>query len=229
MEYSKVIPATFASRPNRFIAHCEVDGRPVVAHTRNTGRMRELLIPGAAVFLEPAADPGRKTSYTLVSVYKGRELVNIDSQAPNRVVHEALEEGLLLPGMGPMTDIRREVRMGDSRFDIGFMTGGLRGFLEVKGVTLEVDGRARFPDAPTERGVKHVRELIQLRGEGYATAVFFLVQMKGVYSFSPNDTTHPAFGDALRDAQTAGVPIYCYDARVEPGGVVLGTPVPVRL
>lgn len=229
MDYTEVIPATFVSRPNRFIALCEVQGKVVKAHTRNTGRLRELLVPGADVLIEPALDPSRKTPYTLLSVYKGDELVNIDSLAPNRVVYEALVGGLVLPGIGSVADARREVNRGDSRFDIGFIAGGTQGFLEVKGVTLEVDGVARFPDAPTERGVKHIRGLIELAQSGQISAILFLAQMKGVRAFSPNDATHPAFGEALRDAQEAGVHLYCYDAIVTPGRVLLDMLLPVVL
>lgn len=229
MIYPPTVPALFISRPNRFVALCAIDGRTVSAHVRNTGRLGELLLPGAKVWLLPAA-PGRKTPYTLIAVEKGKMLVNIDSQVPNKVVYEAITGGLILPGLGGIEAPRREVRHGNSRFDIGFGRKGFsEGFMEIKGVTLEVDGAALFPDAPTERGLKHMRHLTALAAEGHPAAVFFLVQLRGAERFSPNSVTHGAFAEALKGAKAAGVHIYCYDSHVTPNSITLGEPMPVVL
>lgn len=229
MIYPPTCPAIFLSRPNRFVAICQIGQRTVRAHVRNTGRLGELLLPGAEVWLLPAA-PGRKTAYTLIAVQKGERLVNIDSQAPNRVVYEALEGGLELTGLGRLSGLRREIRVGNSRFDIGFDgPGGQPGYKEVKGVTLEQEGLALFPDAPTQRGLRHLQELTELAAKGHPTAVFFLVQMEDVRSFSPNARTHPAFAEALRAAKEGGVHLYCYRSHVTPRSITLAQPVPIAL
>ena len=196
MRYQRVIPGKFLSRPNRFIALVEVGGETVVAHVKNTGRCKELLVPGVKVWLEESANPARKTLYDLIAVEKGSLLINMDAQAPNKVFAEWARSGVL-PGL---TLLRPETTWGSSRFDFYWESAAEKGFVEVKGVTLERDGGAYFPDAPTERGVKHLKELTAARQQGYQAAVCFVIQMKGVDFFSPNDETHPEFGDTLRMA-----------------------------
>ena len=224
MRYQHVVRGTFLDRPNRFIAHVALEGGVEVCHVKNTGRCRELLTPGAAVYLARSDNPARKTRYDLVAVEKGSLLINMDAQAPNRVFGEWAEHFL------PETAVvRPEFTWEDSRFDFRLETPAGPCFVEVKGVTLEENGRALFPDAPTERGVKHLRGLTRAVEQGYRAAVFFVVQMKGPKSFSPNDATHPAFGEALRRAAAAGVEIYAYDCRVTPSSLVLDAPVEVLL
>ncbi len=229
MRYHNVIPAVFRERPNRFLAICEIGKTTQTVHVKNTGRCRELLLPGTTVYLEPAADPDRKTRYSLIAVQKGERLINMDSQAPNAAVREALESGLDLFGMGMPDRIRPETTLGDSRFDFSLVYGETTTYLEVKGVTLEEDGIVLFPDAPTERGLKHLRELTGLAEDGIPVGVLFLVQMEDVRFFTPNRKTHPAFAEALIQARNAGVHIFCYDCRVTPGEMILSKPVPVRL
>lgn len=225
MEYQQVVPGAFLTRPNRFIARVEVDGQVVTAHVKNTGRCKELLLPGAKVYLERAANPARKTLYDLIAVEKDPLLINMDAQAPNKVFGEWASGG----GLAGLTLLRPETTWGNSRFDFYWESAKEQGFVEVKGVTLEQDGAAYFPDAPTLRGVKHLRELTAARQQGYRTAVCFVIQMTGVRSFSPNDATHPEFGDALREAARAGVEVWAYDCRVTPSSLVMADPVPVRL
>ena len=226
MDYHSIATGRFLERPNRFIAHVEVGVRTEICHVKNTGRCRELLVPGATVYLEQSDNPKRKTRFDLVAVEKGSLLINMDAQAPNRLFGEWAAAGHFCPGL---QQIRPEVTFGDSRFDFRLDTADGPFFVEVKGVTLEEDGIARFPDAPTERGVKHLRELARAVGEGYRAAVFFVIQMKGVTCFQPNDRTHPAFGTALREAAPAGVEVYAYDCVVTPEKVRIDAPVPVRL
>lgn len=225
MEYQQVIPGRFLARPSRFIAHVEVGGEIVVAHVKNTGRCRELLIPGAPVYLQPAENPARKTLYDLIAVEKGPLLINMDAQAPNKVFAEWARAG----GIPGLTLLRGETVWGSSRFDFYWETETEKGFVEVKGVTLERDGAAYFPDAPTLRGVKHLKELTAARQQGYRTAVCFVIQMTGVQFFAPNDETHPEFGDTLRMAARSGVEVWAYDCRVTPGSLAMAAPVPVRL
>ena len=230
MEYGKILPGIFRARPNRFIAHVEMGGRVEVCHVKNTGRCRELLLPGVRVWLEESANPARRTKYDLIAVEKERPdgvlLINMDSQAPNRVFGEWAAAG----GLGFVPDLLRpETAYGSSRFDFYWEYGGRRGFWEVKGVTLEEDGAARFPDAPTLRGVKHLEELILAREAGYEAGVCFIVQMEGMRYVEPNDATHPEFGAALRRAARAGVEVLALECAVEPGRLgVLGR-LPVRL
>lgn len=226
MQYQNVKKGIFLTRPNRFIAHVEVDGATQVVHVKNTGRCRELLVPGASVYLEESANPARKTKYDLIAVEKGELLINMDAQAPNQVFREWADQGGFLPGL---TQLRPETTWGNSRFDFYWEAGGRRGFVEVKGVTLEENGHARFPDAPTERGVKHLEELIRCRSEGYEAAVCFVLQMEGMKDFAPNDSTHPAFGQALRKAAQAGVQILAHTCRVTPETLTIAEPVPVCL
>ncbi|MBP3300293.1 MAG: DNA/RNA nuclease SfsA [Clostridia bacterium] len=216
MKYNKVVPARFLQRINRFVARVELDGREETVHVKNTGRCKELLVEGATVYLACSDSPSRKTKYDLVTVEKVRKdgsvlSVNIDSQIVNDVAEEWLSEGNLF---SPHAKIRREVRYGNSRFDFYVEDGSRKAFLEVKGVTLEQDGFARFPDAPTERGVKHLNELISCMGDGYEAYVLFVLAMEGMHSFAPNDETHKAFGDTLRLAAKQGVKILAVECSV---------------
>lgn len=228
MRYPNIHPAVFLERPNRFIAHVDLDGETVVAHVKNTGRCKELLVPGAAVYLEQSDNPARKTLYDLIAVEKGagKRLINMDAQAPNKVFAEWASGGRFVPGL---TLLRPETTFGQSRFDFYWEAGDRRGFVEVKGCTLERDGAAYFPDAPTERGVKHVEELMAARRAGYEAALVLVIQMKGVAFWSPNDVTHPAFGDAVRRAPQAGVRILAYDCNLTPDSLEINDPVEVRL
>lgn len=220
MRYQHVVRGTFLDRPNRFIAHVALKGGVEVCHVKNTGRCRELLTPGAAVYLARSDNPARKTRYDLVAVEKGSLLINMDAQAPNRVFGEWAEHFLPEPAV-----VRPEFTWEDSRFDFRLEDGEGPVFVEVKGVTLERDGQALFPDAPTERGVKHLRGLARAAGQGYRAAVFFVIQMEGVSCFRPNDETHPAFGAALREAAESGVGVYAYDCLVTPDSLAIRRPV----
>ena len=226
MRYNAVEKGRFLARPNRFIAHVDLEGQTEVCHVKNTGRCRELLTPGAAVYLERSSNPARKTKYDLIAVEKGGLLINMDAQAPNKVFGEWAAEGKFLSGL---TSIRPEFTWEDSRFDFMLEVGRGRIFVEVKGVTLEENGEVRFPDAPTERGVKHLRGLQRAVGQGFRAAVFFVVQMKGPARFRPNDATHPAFGQALREAAKDGVGVFAYDCLVAPDSLTLDAPVEVVL
>lgn len=226
MHYGEIVKGRFLARPNRFIAHVETEEGIIVCHVKNTGRCRELLVSGATVYLERAANPGRKTAYDLIAVEKGDLLINMDAQAPNRIFGEWAAAGNFL---SDLSSIQSEVFYGNSRFDFRLETPSGAMFVEVKGVTLEEDGEVRFPDAPTERGVKHLEELIRAVEEGYSAGVFFVIQMKGARCFRPNDLTHPAFGAALRRAAERGVSVYAYDCHVTPNTIFLDQPVPVLL
>ena len=210
MRYKKMVKGTFLERPNRFIAKVEIGGSLETVHVKNTGRCRELLPAGAEVWCEKAANPNRKTKYDLITVRKGDRLINMDSQAPNIAASEWLRSG----GLGEIQDLRGEVFHGDSRFDFSFLKDGKQCFLEVKGVTLETDGVCAFPDAPTERGVKHLNGLIKAVREGCGAYVLFVIQIKDVKYLHPNDKTDPAFGKALREAAAAGVEILAMDCDV---------------
>lgn len=225
MRYKTMVPGRFLARPNRFIAHVEIGGNTEVCHVKNTGRCRELLPPGAQVWCQRADDPKRKTKYDLITVRKGDRLINMDSQAPNT----AAKEWLLAGGLGDITDLRAETTHEDSRFDFSFTLDGKRCFLEVKGVTLENDGVCAFPDAPTERGVKHLRGLTRAAQEGYGAFVLFVIQMPDVKYLRPNDATDPAFGAALRDAAANGVTVLAMDCAVTPDRMDIRLPVLVRL
>lgn len=233
MKYDKICKGNFIERPNRFVAVVEIDGKTEKAHVKNTGRCRELLIPGTTVYLEDfdGRMGTRKMRYSLIGVEKGDVLINMDSQAPNKVCEEALLSGRLqLPGMGALTDVKREKTYGGSRFDFRVEDAdGQIGWLEVKGVTLEEDGVARFPDAPTERGVKHVNELIDAVRDGYCGYVLFVIQMPEVSYFEPNDKTHKAFGDALREASKSGVHIMAWTCEVGMDTLELKEPVKIVL
>ena len=225
MQYKAMVPGIFLARPNRFIAHVEIDGRREVCHVKNTGRCKELLPTGAKVWCEVSDNPARKTKYDLITVQKGSRLINMDSQAPNA----AAREWLLAGGLGMIHDLRPETVHGESRFDFSFTLDGRQCFLEVKGVTLEEDGVCAFPDAPTQRGVKHLRGLAKAAGEGFGAYVLFVIQMDGVKYLHPNDATDPAFGAALREAAAAGVHIIAMDCAVSPDTMALRQPVPVLL
>ena len=223
MTYTRCRTGIFRSRPNRFVAVVEVDGTDRVCHVKNTGRCKELLVPGCTVVLQAADNPARKTPYDVIAVYKGERLINMDSQAPNEVAAEYLRRRF------PNAVLRREVRYGDSRFDFYMVEDGQEWFIEVKGCTLEVDNVGYFPDAPTERGVKHLRHLTAAVEAGYRAAVLFVIQMEGVTAIRPNDATHPAFGDALRQAHAAGVEVWAVDCTVTPDTLTHRRPVPVEL
>ncbi len=215
MKYKNIVKGTFIERPNRFIAYAEIDGKMEKAHVKNTGRCKELLLPGASVYLEVADNPERKTKYDLIAVEKFREgkeplLINMDSQAPNNAAEEWLKKGNLF---SENAVVKREVRYGKSRFDFYIEDGERKAFLEVKGVTLEENGLALFPDAPTERGVKHIKELMACMDEDYEAYILFVIQMKEMHAFSPNDKTHPDFGRALREAADGGVKVLAVDCK----------------
>ena len=213
-------------RPNRFIAYAELNGKKETIHVKNTGRCAELLRPGAAIYVQESDNPERKTKWDLIAVEKetgsGKRLINMDSQIPNRVVQEWIEAGNLFPDVSL---VRPETTYGNSRFDLYVEAGERRIFIEIKGVTLEEDGVCRFPDAPSDRAVKHLEELIRAKKEGYEAYVFFVIQMKGVSYFTPNTDTHPAFAEALRRAKEAGVEILAYDCSVAPDSIVVSEPV----
>ena len=224
MRYDNIVRGRFLSRPNRFIALVDIDGAETVCHVKNTGRCRELLVPGAEVYLVPGTAPGRKTPYDLVAVDKSGVLINMDAQAPNRVFAEFART------FDPQAlSVRPEFRFGDSRLDFCLERPDDLHLVEVKGVTLESGGHARFPDAPTERGVKHIRELMRAVEQGHRATAFFVVQMAQVTDFAPNDDTHPAFGAALRQAIAAGVQVVAYACRVTPDTMSIDRPVPVIL
>ena len=226
MTYSNISGAVFVDRPNRFIAHVALDGPPQVCHVKNTGRCRELLVPGARVLVQRIDKPGRKTDLDLIGVWKGQRLINMDAAAPNRVFAEWALAGGFLPGL---TLLKAEAVHGDSRFDFYLEAGPRRGFVEVKGVTLEEDGVVRFPDAPTERGVKHLRGLERCVQEGYQAWAVFVIQMEGVRHFSPNWATHPQFGQALIQAQSAGVRLLAMDCHVTETSLAIRAQVPIKL
>ena len=226
MRYPNIVQGRFISRPNRFIAHVELDGQDVVCHVKNTGRCRELLLPGVTVWLSKSDNPARKTAYDLIAVDKGGLLINMDSAAPNAVFGEFAREGKFL---SDTQTVKNEVRFGASRFDFCITADGQTHYVEVKGVTLEEDGVVRFPDAPTERGERHVRELIAAKQAGYGAHIVFVIQMEQAKYFTPNVRTHPSFGTALQEAAVAGVQIHAYTCKVTHDGLELKNPVPVVL
>lgn len=226
MQYEQIEPGYFLKRPNRFIAHVMREEREEVVHVKNTGRCKEILVPGTTVYLEKAKNKNRKTNYSLVSAYKGENLINIDSLAPNQVVYEGLHENKVDLYQN-LSLIKREVTYKQSRFDIYFEKGDQCGFIEVKGVTLEKDGVAMFPDAPTERGTKHVYEMIDSVKQGYLGCIFFLIQLKGVKQFTPNSIMDPKFSEALSSAYAQGVKIVAYDCEVTPRSIILSKKIKV--
>lgn len=221
MYYANMVPGKFLSRPNRFIAHVEIDGREEIVHVKNTGRCRELLPVGAEVWCQRSDNPNRKTKYDLITVRKNHRLINMDSQAPNIAAGEWLRSG----GLGPVENLKAESAHGDSRFDFSFTLEGRQCFLEVKGVTLENDGVCAFPDAPTERGTKHLRGLTQAAKDGYGAYVLFVIQMADVKYLHPNDATDPNFGAALREAAANGVQILAMDCAVTEDSMEIRLPV----
>lgn len=225
MIYENMQPGIFRDRPNRFIAHVELDGKLETVHVKNTGRCRELLVPGAKVWCQKSENPARKTKFDLICVEKGPYLINMDSQAPNK----AVQEWLLGGGLGQIRDLRPETVHGDSRFDFAFQKDGKQCYLEVKGVTLEDGGICAFPDAPTERGAKHLRGLQRAVTEGCTCYALFVIQMRPVLYFHPNDATDPVFGKALREAAAGGVHILAVDCQVTPNSMTVGQTVEVRL
>ncbi len=230
MKYKSIIKGIFISRPNRFIARVEIDGKAETVHVKNTGRCREILIPGCTVYLEKAESPLRKTPYDLIAVEKATEngtiLINMDSQIPNAVAAEFLPQSGLFP---EGTVFRREVTYGSSRFDLYAEYGDRKAFIEVKGVTLENEGLALFPDAPTERGVKHIKELTEAKNKGFEAYIMFIIQMTRVHTFSPNRLMHPEFADALKAADEAGVKILAYTCNVTPDSIRVKNPVKISL
>ncbi len=225
MHYPNMTPGHFLSRPNRFIAHVEINGQEEIVHVKNTGRCRELLRPGAQVWCQESSNPNRKTKFDLIAVRKGDRLINMDSQAPNLATGAWLRDG----GLGEIQNLKAETFHGDSRFDFSFEKDGKQCFLEVKGVTLENDGVCAFPDAPTERGTKHLKGLTRLAQEGYGAYVLFVIQMPDVKYLHPNDNTDPAFGAALREASENGVQIIAMDCAVTENTMKIRLPVLVKL
>ena len=225
MRYNNMVPGIFLARPNRFIAHIEIDGGSQVVHVKNTGRCRELLPVGAQVWCQESGNPNRKTKYDLITVRKGDRLINMDSQAPNAAAGEWLRSG----GLGEIENLKAEAFHGDSRFDFSFTKDGRQCFLEVKGVTLENDGICAFPDAPTERGAKHLKGLTELAREGFGAYVLFVIQMADVKYLHPNDVTDPAFGAALREAAANGVQVLAMDCAVTESTMDIRLPVLVKL
>lgn len=224
MKYKKIKQGFFISRPNRFLANVMLDGNVEVCHVKNTGRCKELLVEGAVVFLEESKNPNRKTKYDLIAIYKGNRLVNIDSQAPNKVVQEYLPQIF-----HDVVYIRPETKYKNSRFDFYVETKEDKIFIEVKGVTLEDKGVVRFPDAPTERGLKHIQELVTCKKEGYQAYIIFVVQMEGVTYFEPNFQAHSEFARELYFARKAGVEILCFDCRVTPDSLEINQKVPCKI
>lgn len=231
MRYDNITKATFISRPNRFIAIVEISGKKETVHVKNTGRCKEILSEGCTVYLCRSQNPLRKTKYDLVAAEKARNnqpslLINLDSQIPNDAAEEFFKKGNIF---SPDAIIKREAKYGNSRFDFFIEDNGKKAFLEVKGVTQEIDSIALFPDAPTERGIKHINELINCIKDGYDAYIFFIIQMKEIKCFCPNDTTHKAFGDALRKAQKEGVKILAYDCIVTPDSITVDKEIPIKL
>lgn len=223
MKYSDIVKGTFVSRPNRFIAHVIVDGKEEICHVKNTGRCKELLVEGATVFVQKSNNPSRKTAYDLISVYKGERLINMDSQAPNKVAEEWLREHF------PEAVIKKEVTHEDSRFDFYIENKGAKIFVEVKGVTLEKDGVVLFPDAPTQRGVKHLNGLAKWVAEGNKAMALFIVQMNNVKYFTPNKETHPEFAEVLTKAKNQGVEVIAVECEAGESALTHGKEIDVIL
>lgn len=225
MTYENMVPGIFQARPNRFIAHVQIGGQTEIVHVKNTGRCKELLVPGCSVWCQRSSNPNRKTAFDLIAVQKGDRLINMDSQAPNRAAGEWLSSG----GLGEISELKAEVKHGDSRYDFSFLKDGKRCFLEVKGCTLEHDGACAFPDAPTERGAKHIRGLTAAARAGYGAYILFVIQMSDVKYIRPHDETDPEFGKALREASQNGVRVLAMDCAVTPDTMEIRLPVLVKL
>lgn len=226
MQYTNVMVGKFIARPNRFIAHVEIAGREEIVHVKNTGRCKELLLPGVTVYVQHFPEGKRKTKYDLIAVEKQNILINMDSQAPNKVVQEWL---VAKEPFGKITYLKPECKHGDSRFDFYLETEAKKIFIEVKGVTLEEKGVVMFPDAPTERGVKHVQELRHCLEQGYEAVVIFVVQMEGMRYFTPNRRTHAAFAEALERAEACGVKLLALTCAVTPDSLTINGAIPVQL
>ena len=225
MTYENMVPGIFLARPNRFIAHVQIGGQTEIVHVKNTGRCRELLVPGCTVYCQRSSNPNRKTAFDLIAVQKGDRLINMDSQAPNRAAGEWLSSG----GLGEISELKAEVKHGDSRYDFSFRKDGKQCFLEVKGCTLENDGVCAFPDAPTERGAKHIRCLTAAARAGYGAYILFVIQMSDVKYIRPHDETDPEFGRALREASQNGVQVLAMDCAVTTDTMEIRLPVLVKL
>lgn len=226
MRYENTAKASFVDRPNRFIAHVVLDGHMETVHVKNTGRCKELLLPGTEVILERSSNPNRRTAYDLICVNKAGRWINMDSQIPNKAAREWLLKGRLF---SETLTVQAEKTYGNSRFDLYVESDLRKAFIEVKGVTLEEQGIARFPDAPTLRGIKHMEELIRCMEDGYEAYLLFVIQMKGIRRFEPNWNTHQEFGETLIKAQKAGVKLLAYDCRIEPELIEIEDPVPINL
>ena len=226
MRYTNIMAGKFLARPNRFIAHVEIAGREEIVHVKNTGRCKELLLPGATVYVQHFPEGKRTTKYDLIAVEKQNLLINMDSQAPNKVVQEWLMEQ---EPFGKITYLKPECKHGDSRFDFYLETEAKKMFIEVKGVTLEEKGVVMFPDAPTERGVKHVQELCHSLEQGYEAAIIFVVQMSGSRYFTPNRRTHAAFATALKQAAASGVQLLALTCAVTPDSLTINGKIPIHL
>ncbi|TYQ15132.1 UNVERIFIED_CONTAM: sugar fermentation stimulation protein A [Acetivibrio alkalicellulosi] len=228
MKYSLIKKGVFLNRPNRFIANVSIDGREETVHVKNTGRCKEILIHGTSVVLEESQNKERKTRYSLIAAYKDNMLINIDSQVPNQVVFEAVKQGKI-EELKNISHIRKETKYKNSRFDLYYEKEGLKGFVEIKGVTLEKDGIAKFPDAPTQRGTKHIYEIINSSENGYQSFIFFLIQFRGVKYFTPNRIMDESFAYALKEAHNKGIAILVYDSIVTENGIDLGDMVELKI
>lgn len=229
MKYEKVLEGIFINRPNRFIANVLIDGKVETVHVRNTGRCKEILLEGAKVILEDCSHiPNRKTKYSLIGVWKKDMLINIDSQVPNAVIYKALLDKEIR-GFEEISHVKKEVVYGNSRFDIYFESKEEKGFIEIKGATLEIDGISKFPDAPTKRGAKHVLEMIDAVENGYRGVILFLIQMKGPKLFRPNWEMDQEFSDALKLAHEKGVEILAYDSIVTRDSISLGKELEIEI
>ena len=231
MKYNNIIEAKFIERPNRFIAYCDINGEIEKVHVKNTGRCKELLVKGSTVYLEESDNPNRKTKYSLISVIKNNRLINMDSQVTNKMVYESIKDkSLILPGFDEeITLIKPEKTYGNSRFDVYIEGETKKAFIEIKGCTLEIDNVVKFPDAKTERGVKHVKELIKAREDGYLAYIIIVIQMEDVLYFTPNVEMHKEFADVLKEAEEKGVNILAYDSKVNIDSIKLNKSVKVVL
>ncbi|MDR2940083.1 MAG: DNA/RNA nuclease SfsA [Clostridiales bacterium] len=226
MVYNNIMEGIFLSRPNRFIAEINIGGNIAPCHVKNTGRCKELLAPGAKVLVNKSLNPNRATKYDLISVWKGRRLINMDSQAPNIIFGEFLRDGKFIDGLN---FIKPEAKYNNSRFDFYIEAGKRKAFIEVKGVTLEENNVAIFPDAPTERGIKHLNELAACLLEGYEAYVVFIIQMEGIGYFIPNNRTHAEFGRTLKTSASAGVTALAYDCIVTENSLLVNKSIPIKL
>ena len=231
MKYNNIIEAKFIERPNRFIAYCDINGEIEKVHVKNTGRCKELLVKGSTVYLEESDNPNRKTKYSLISVIKNNRLINMDSQVTNKMVYESIKDkSLILPGFDEeITLIKPEQTYGNSRFDVYIEGETKKAFIEIKGCTLEENNVVKFPDAKTERGVKHVKELIKAREDGYLAYIIIVIQMEDVLYFTPHVEMHKEFADVLKEAEEKGVNILAYDSKVNIDSIKLNKSVKVVL